>query len=67
FLCQQAATATRAVDAVGFSFLACMAMLGLLEIWLLVVPLPLNLWDWSLSSHRKREAKQAKWPGAERL
>jgi putative photosynthetic complex assembly protein 2 len=67
FLCQQAATAVRAVDAVGFSFLACMATLGLLEIWLLVVPLPLNLWDWSLSSHRKRTAKSVKWPGTERL
>ncbi len=40
--------------AVGGSFLGCMAALGLLELWLLVLPLPLHLWDWSLSSHRVR-------------
>ena len=38
--------------AIGGSFLGCMAALGLLELWLLVLPLPLHLWDWSLSSHR---------------
>lgn len=43
-----------AFSAIGSSFLGCMATLGLLELWLLVLPLPLHLWDWSLRSHRAR-------------
>jgi putative photosynthetic complex assembly protein 2 len=67
FLCIQAAHATRAFDAVTYSFLGCMAALGLLELWLLMLPLPLHLWDWGLSSHRAREAEPTKLPGTEQI
>lgn len=42
-----------AFSAIANSFLGCMAALGLLELWLLVLPLPLHLWDWSLRSHER--------------
>jgi putative photosynthetic complex assembly protein 2 len=66
-LCQWAGAAARPADAVGWSCLACMAGLGLLELWLLVLPLPLHLWDWSLRSHRTPPDEPAALPGAERI
>ncbi|GAB4154993.1 MAG: putative photosynthetic complex assembly protein PuhE [Roseiflexaceae bacterium] len=66
-LIQQAAQASWAFDAVGMSFLACMATLGVFELWLLVLPLPMHLWDWSLSSHRGNEIEVPNLPGAERV
>ncbi len=48
-----------AFEAVGYTFLATMMALAVLEHWFLVVPLPAaSLWNWSLSSHRK-EAPRA--------
>jgi putative photosynthetic complex assembly protein 2 len=67
-LCQQAAVASSSFAAISYSFLGCMAALGLLELWLLVLPLPLHLWDWGLSSHRARDLDGVPTiPGAERL
>ncbi len=52
----QAATATHATrfDAIGFSFLATMMGLAILEHWLLMLPLPAAaLWGWSLKSRKQ--------------
>lgn len=43
--------------ATGFTLLATLAALGLIEHWFLVLPLPVaGLWSWSLASHRDIQA-----------
>jgi putative photosynthetic complex assembly protein 2 len=43
--------------ATGFTLLATLAALGLIEHWFLVLPLPVaGLWSWSLASHREAQA-----------
>ena len=45
-----------AFEAVGYTFLATMMALAVLEHWFLVVPLPAaSLWNWALSSHGKAQ------------
>lgn len=49
WLVQQAMAAPSAGEAAGFSFLAALLALAVLEHWFLVLPLPAEkLWDWSL-------------------
>lgn len=50
-----------AFAATGFTFLATMAVLGLVEHWFLMLPLPFaQLWRWGMRSHRMRAA----YPGS---
>ncbi|MBU6334697.1 MAG: DUF3623 family protein [Chloroflexi bacterium] len=48
-----------AFSATGYTFLAFLTALGVLELWLLVLPIPLRLWDWGLRSRRRRPAAAA--------
>ena len=42
--------------ATGYTFVAFLTALGVLELWLLVLPIPLRLWDWGLRSRRRPAA-----------
>jgi putative photosynthetic complex assembly protein 2 len=56
-LFQEAFSAPEAEDRAGFSLLAALATLALVEHWLLMLPLPVErLWQWSLP-HRRNAAK----------
>lgn len=56
-LFQEAFSAPEAEDRAGFSLLAALATLALVEHWLLMLPLPVErLWHWSLP-HRRNAAK----------
>lgn len=48
-------TAPTAFEAIGLSLLAFQMALAVLEHWVLVIPLPANLWGWSLSSHKQAQ------------
>ena len=51
------------VRAAGFTFLATMTILGLVEHWFLVLPLPFaELWAWSIAARDRRLARQGKPP-----
>ncbi|HMO56856.1 MAG TPA: putative photosynthetic complex assembly protein PuhE [Roseiflexaceae bacterium] len=57
FLFQQAfAPNVSEFNATGYTFLCFLTALGVLELWLLVLPLPLRLWDWGLRSRRNHTA-----------
>lgn len=52
--------------ATGFTLLATLAALGLIEHWFLVLPLPVaGMWGWSLASHRDNAAAPASALAAE--
>ena len=53
-LFQQASAASIPEDRAGFALLGALALLGVLEHWLLILPLPVEkLWQWSLPRERK--------------
>ena len=54
--------------ATGFTLLATLAALGLIEHWFLVVPLPVaGLWSWGLRAHEATQAVSAQVLPASRL
>lgn len=62
---QTVAPGNSAFTTVGLTFLSILMVLAILEHWVLVVPLPLALWDWVLrireaSERDKREKQQTK-------
>jgi putative photosynthetic complex assembly protein 2 len=46
-----------AATIVGLTLLATMMGVAILEHWLLVLPLPANLWGWSLQSHKQHTSQ----------
>lgn len=54
-LLMRATTATEPFAAIGATFLGVLMVLAILEHWLLVLPLPGTLWDWSLRSRSKAQ------------
>lgn len=59
----EAGTATTAFDTIGFTFLATLMALALIEHWFLVVPLPsASLWSWGLWSRASDASRDGAAP-----
>ena len=59
-LLQQAYGATSVEARTGFALLGALAVLGVAEHWLLILPLPVEkIWQWSIPRDRKPRAKKA--------
>lgn len=65
YLVHKVALAPDAFAATGFVLLATLAVLGVIEHWFLVLPLPVgDLWAWGMRSHKDLRSQEASMPAA---